>query len=167
MKSIKSQNIKNNFNPLDLVEDIINRNDWDYERDKNKNIHVEVSGDWCDYQLSYGINEDIKLIYISCALDLKIPENRMRDIFSLLAEINEKLLIGHFEVWTEDSWPVLRQSFPIAFNQSLCRNQLEQASIMALEECEKFYPAFQMFAWDNKDAKDTLKHLMLETQGEV
>ena len=59
------------------------------------------------------------------------------------------------------------QAFPIAFNQNLCRNQLEQASIMALEECEKFYPAFQMFAWDNKDAKDTLKHLMLETQGEV
>ena len=79
MKSIKSQNIKNNFDTLDLVEDIINRNDWDYERDKNKNIHVEVSGDWCDYQLSYGINEDIKLIYISCALDLKIPENRMKN----------------------------------------------------------------------------------------
>ena len=72
-----------------------------------------------------------------------------------------------FEVWTEDSWPVLRQSIPVPTNQSLCRWQLEQASILALRECEKFYPAFQMFAWDNKDVKSVLKHLMLETQGEV
>ena len=52
-------------------------------------------------------------------------------------------------------------------NQSLCKNQLEQASLLALAECEKFYPAFQIFAWDNKDVKSTIQHLMLETHGEV
>ena len=167
MKTVKIQNIKKTYNPLDLVEDIIITNQWEYQKDINKNIHVEVGGKWCDYQLSYGINEDIKLIYISCALDIKIPEYKLKDAFCLLSNINEKLLIGHFEVWTEDSWPVLRQSFPIPSNQGLCRSQIEQASMMALEECEKFYPAFQMFAWDSKYANDTLQHLMLETQGEV
>ena len=152
---------------MELVEDIIISNDWEYEKDTNKNIHVEVGGKWCDYQLSFGVNEDIKLIYISCALDIKVPDSKLKDVFCLLANINEKLLVGHFEVWTEDSWPVLRQSFPIPLNQGLCRNQIEQASMMALEECEKFYPAFQMFAWDTKDANETLDYLMLETQGEV
>ncbi len=167
MKTSKLQNVITNYNPLDLIEDIIINNNWDYERDANNNIHVEVGGEWCDYQLSFGVNDQINLLYISCALDIKIPDYRIRDLSDFLVRINEKLLIGHFEVWTEDSWPVLKQSFPIPTNQSLCRNQLEQASFLALQECEKFYPAFQVFAWDNKDVKSTLQHIMLETQGEV
>ena len=167
MKVSKLQNVITNYDPLDLIEDIIISNNWEYERDSNKNIHVEVGGQWCDYQLSFGVNDEINLLYISCALDIKIPNYRVNDISDFLVSINEKLLIGHFEVWTEDSWPVLKQSFPVPSNQSLCRNQLEQASLLALKECEKFYPAFQIFAWDNKDVKSTLQHIMLETQGEV
>ena len=167
MKTFKLQNISINYDPLDLIEDIIISNGWDYEKDINKNLHVEVGGKWCDYHLSFGINNELNLLYISCALDIKIPEHRIKDIYPFLAGINENLLSGHFEVWTEDSWPVLRQSFPIPTNKSLCKSQLEQASILVLKESEKFYPAFQMFAWDNKDLKSTLKHLMLETQGEV
>ena len=163
----KLYNVITNYDPLDLIEDIIISNDWDYERDVNKNIHVEVGGEWCDYQLSFGVNDEINLLYISCALDIKIPNYRVKDISSFLVSINEKLLVGHFEVWTEDSWPVLKQSFPMPTNQSLCRIQLEQSCLLVLKECEKFYPAFQMFAWDNKDAQSTLQHIMLETQGEV
>ena len=46
MKSTKFENIKNPFDPLDLVEDIISNNDWDFERDKNKiyTLKLEVSG---------------------------------------------------------------------------------------------------------------------------
>jgi len=167
MKISRLENVKTSYDPLDLIEDIIITNNWDYERDANNNIHVEVGGQWCDYQLSFGINDEIKLLYISCVLDIKIPDYRLSDVHTFLSSINEKVLVGHFEVWTEDSWPVLKQSFPMPTNQSLCRFQLEQSSLLALKECEKFYPAFQMFAWDNKDAKSTLQHLMLETQGEV
>ena len=167
MKVSKLQNVITSYDALDLIEDIIITNDWNYERDANKNIHVEVGGEWCDYQLSFGINDEINLLYISCALDIKIPQSRLKDLNNFLASINEKLLVGHFEVWTEDFWPVLKQSFPIPTDQKLCRNQLEQSSLLALGECEKFYPAFQMFAWDNKDIKSTLEHIMLETQGEV
>ena len=167
MKISKLQSVNTNYNPLDLVEDIIIANDWDYERDNNNNIHVEVAGEWCDYQLSYGLNEDLNLIYISCVLDINIPEQRFKDIYPFLVSLNERLVIGHFEIWSNQSWPLLKQSFPVPNNQSLCKNQLEQASFLALQECEKFYPAFQIFAWDNKDVKSTLQHLMLETQGEV
>ena len=68
MTIYKLNSVNTNYNPLDLVEDIIIANDWDYERDSNNNIHVEVAGEWCDYQLSYGINEDYNLLYISCLL---------------------------------------------------------------------------------------------------
>ena len=167
MKISKLQTVNTQYNPLDLIEDIVISNNWEYERDNNDNIHVEVGGEWCDYQLSFGINDEYNLLYISCVLDINIPEHRLKDMYPFIASLNEKLLIGHFEIWTDESWPVLKQSFPMPNNQSLCRSQLEQASLLALKECEKFYPAFQLFAWENKDVKSTLQHLMLETQGEV
>ena len=73
MKVYKLKSVNTNYNPLDLVEDIIIANNWEYEREGNNNIHVEVAGEWCDYQLSYGINEDHNLLYISCVLDINIP----------------------------------------------------------------------------------------------
>ena len=96
MKTYKLKSVNTNYNPLDLVEDIIIANDWDYERDNNNNIHVEVAGEWCDYQLSYGINEEFNLIYISCVVDINIPERRLKDVNFLLVSLNEKLLMGHF-----------------------------------------------------------------------
>ena len=167
MKISKLQTVNTDYNPLDLIEDIVISNNWEYERDNSDNIHVEVGGELCDYQLSFGINDEYNLLYISCVLDINIPDHRLKEMYSLIASLNEKLLIGHFEIWTDESWPVLKQSFPMPNNQSLCRNQLEQASLLALKECEKFYPAFQLYAWENKDVSSTLQHLMLETQGEV
>ena len=167
MKISKLQTVSTNYDPLDLIEDIIISNNWDYDRDSSRNIHVEIASEWCDYQLSFGVNDDINLLYISCVLDINIPDYRMKNVYSFLSSINERLLIGHFEIWSEERWPLLKQSFPIPNNQSLCKGQLEQAIYLALKECEKFYPAFQMYAWENKDTKSTLEHLMLDTQGEV
>ena len=84
MKVYKLKSVNTNYNPLDLVEDIIISNNWEYERDSNNNIHVEVAGEWCDYQLSYGINEEYNLLYISCVLDINIPDNRFKDVYSFL-----------------------------------------------------------------------------------
>ena len=167
MKHSKIENSSEHYNPLDIIEDIIINNGWDFDKDKNKNIHVEVGGEWCDYQLSYGLNDAKNLIFISCVLDIRVSEEKLSEVYGLLAKINEKLSLGHFEVWLDDGWPIYRCSIPVPENTILCRGQLEQISIITLEECEKFYPAFQFLAWDNKTAGDSLKHLMLETQGEV
>tara|TARA_E500000178_G_C16846854_1_gene673252 strand:- start:114 stop:617 length:504 start_codon:yes stop_codon:yes gene_type:complete len=167
MTQIKTENYKNSYDLLDIVEDIVLANGWEYDRDDNKNIHVEVGGNWCDYQLSYGINDKGNLIYISCALDIKVSDKKSNEIYKLLANINEKLSLGHFEVWMEDGWPIFRHSLFTSNNHLAFRNQIEQVSIIALEECERFYPAFQFLMWDKKSASDSLDHLMLNTLGEA
>ena len=45
MTIYKLKSVNTNYNPLDLIEDIIIANDWEYERDSNNNIHVEVAGE--------------------------------------------------------------------------------------------------------------------------
>ncbi|MBJ57413.1 MAG: hypothetical protein CMP24_04145 [Rickettsiales bacterium] len=167
MKHTKVENLDIPYNPLDVIEDIIISNGWEFERDKNKNLHVEVGGNWCEYQLSFGYNEANNIIYISCALDIRISQQKHKEVFSLLAKINEKLTLGHFEVWLEDGWPIYRCSIPFTPNLQLCKKQIERISALTLEECDKFYPAFQFLAWGDKDANESIRNLMLETKGEV
>lgn len=167
MTQTKIEDTELSYDPIDVIEDIVIQNGWEFERDKDRNLHVEVGGSWCDYQLSYGYNDVNKLIYISCALDIRISEKKYREIFSLLAKINEKLSLGHFEVWLDDGWPIYRCSIPFVPNMKICRGQIEKISALTLEECDKFYPAFQFLAWGEKNAHEALRNLMLETKGEV
>ena len=52
-------------------------------------------------------------------------------------------------------------------NNSISKKQIEKISLLTLEECDKFYPAFQFLAWGEMSAKDSIRNLMLETKGEV
>ena len=167
MTQIKIENIKNVIDPLNMIEEVVLANGWDYEKDKNKNIHVQVGGNWCDYQLSYGLNDKSNIIYISCALDIKVTNKNSNEIHKLLSNINQKLALGHFEVWLEDGWPIFRHSILISNKKYLCKSEIEEVSLIALEECERFYPAFQFLLWDNKNANESLDSLMLYTLGEA
>ena len=117
-------------------------NGWEYDIDENRNIHVEIGGNWCDYQLSYGLNDTGNIVYLSCALDIKVTKKSSHEIYKLLTDINQKLALGHFEVWMEDGWPIFRHSILISNNNTLCKSQIEEISLIALEECERFYPLF-------------------------
>ena len=167
MSQIKVQNIQKTEDPLDMIEEVVLANGWEYDRDDNKNIHVQVGGNWCDYQLSYGLNEKGNIIYISCALDIKVSDKSSNEIYKLLSNINQKVALGHFEVWIEDGWPIFRHSILISNRKSFSKSQIEEVSLIALEECERFYPAFQFLLWDNKNANDSLDSLMLYTLGEA
>ena len=94
MTQVKAENLYNNINPIDMVEEVVLSNGWDYEVDENKNIHVEVGGNWCDYQLSYGLNDKGNIIFLSCALDIKVSKHNSGEIYKLLTEINQKYLSG-------------------------------------------------------------------------
>ena len=167
MTQIKIENLHEIHDPIDIIEEVVLDNGWEYEKDENKNIHVQIGGSWCDYQLSYGLNDKGNIIYLSCALDIKVTNRGCNEIHKLLSNINQKLALGHFEVWMEDGWPIFRHSILISNKNSLSKSQIEEVSLIALEECERFYPAFQFLLWDNKNANDSLENLMLYTQGEA
>ena len=57
MSQIKLENIRKAKNPIDVIEEVVLANGWEYDIDENRNIHVEIGGNWCDYQLSYGLND--------------------------------------------------------------------------------------------------------------
>ena len=65
------------------------------------------------------------ITHISCALDMRVPENRRTAVAELLAVANEKLWIGHLSLWAEEGLPMFRYSLLLGPELSLSAERLE------------------------------------------
>ena len=154
-------------NPLDIVEKIVEYNDWSFDRRNEQEMAVQVPGTWCDYSLFFAWNDDMGAMHFTCAFDMRVPSDRRTPVVELLAEVNEKLWMGHFGMWTEEGLPMYRHAMPMRGQQEPTLEQMEDLVETALIECEKFYPAFQYVIWGGKSADDAIAAAMIETVGEA
>ena len=98
---------------------------------------------------------------------MRIPENRRREITDLLALINEKLWLGHFDLCSDYNMPMYRHTLLTRGWQRLSVEQLEDLVDVALCECERFYPAFQFVIWAGHSPHDAMSIAIMDTIGEA
>ena len=167
MRATLSSLSNNNFNPLDLIEDVVVSNDWSYNRTDNDTLYVEVGGEWCDYQLTLAWSQDCHLLQYTWTYNIKVPSNKYLSIYSLINKINLNLSAGHFELWTEDGWIMYRNSL-ISFDySSITPEKIDYILSSSLEDCDKYYPTFQFLLWGNKTPRQAIEASLLEIKGEA
>lgn len=152
--------------PIDIVEEIVNANDWAFERTADDEVVIEISGRWCDYRLYFVWEPDLNALYFSCLLDMRVADKKSA-IFELLAVINERLWVGHFDMCSDEGMPVYRYTTLMRGMGGASVEQVEDVIDIALTECERFYPAFQLVLWGGKTPSDALTAAMLEPVGEA
>jgi hypothetical protein len=149
---------------IDLIEQIANGNDWATERSSEDELTLIVAGQWTDYNVSLNWRGDLETLHIACAFDAKIPDNRQNEVYRLVAQINEQLWLGHFDVWIQEGLIMFRHG--LMLNGALATNgQCEAMLKAALEACERYYQAFQFVVWAGKESRDALASTMFETEG--
>ena len=131
-------------NPIDLVQEIVAANDWAHDRASEEELVVEISGRWCDYRLYFVWQEELCAMHFSCSFDTKVPKSRRAAAYELLALVNEKLWLGHFDLSTDDDSPTFRHAALLRGIGAGSAEQVEDLVDIALSECERFYPAFQL-----------------------
>jgi hypothetical protein len=156
-----------NSNPVELVEQVAAAHDWLYERKSDDEIALEITGQWCDYRLYFSWIDDLYALHFACAFEMRVPQYKRTDITDLLARINEKLAVGHFDLWAEEGLPVFRQAVLLRGIGGASVEQVEDMVEIALSECERFYPAFQFVLWGGKSPAEAVEASMLETVGQA
>ena len=159
----------NNFsiNPIDIVEDVIHSKKWTFSRADEYELVAEISSQWCQYRLYFTWSEQIRAISFTITFDLKFPENKSREAHELLALINEKMWIGHFDITSKNGIPAYRHTvLPLPENEML-HHQLEDLVDIAIYECEKYYPAFQLVLFDNTKPIKAIQVGTFETIGQA
>ena len=150
--------------PIDLIEQIASDNDWATERTSDDELTLIVAGQWTDYHVSLNWRDDLETLHIACAFDAKVPDNRLNEVYRLVAQINEQLWLGHFDVWIQEGLIMFRQG--LMLNGALATTgQCEALLKAALEACERYYQAFQFVVWAGKESREALASTMFETEG--
>jgi hypothetical protein len=153
-------------NPVDMVEQIATIHDWTFERSAPDELTLTVSGTWCDYHISLTWRDDLEALHLACAFDFRVPENRLNEMYKLVAQINEQLWLGHFDLWTQEGLVMFRHA--LLLNGSVATaSQCEAMLQAALEGCERYYQAFQFVVWAGKPSREALVSTMFETEGQA
>ena len=153
------------LNPIDVVEEVIYSKKWTFSRADDYELVAEIASKWCQYRFYFTWSEQIRAISLTVTFDLKFPHAKMKDAQELLALINEKLWIGHFDITSKNGIPAYRHtvlSFP---EDEVLHHQLENLVDIAIYECEKFYPAFQLVLFEDSDPGRALAISTFDTIG--
>lgn len=167
MTSLHIETVSQTANPLDVLEALFTENEWPFERAGEDELVVETTGGWCDYRLYFAWRDDMHALHFSCAFDTRIPPEKRRAVHDLLAMINERLWMGHFDLSSQDATPMFRHAVPTRGARALSVEQLEDLMDIALAECERFYPAFQFVLWGGYAPEEAVAAALIDTQGEA
>ncbi len=154
-------------NPLDAVEQVTLANDWPFERRGEEEIVVEVAGKDCTHRLWFAWHAGRETLHLTCAFDMKVPEARRASVFPLLASINERLWIGHFDLYSDEGMVAFRHAILLRGGPGASPEQLSELIEVALGQCERYYPVFQFVIWGGMSPADAMTAALLETVGEA
>ena len=154
-------------NPLDLAELVIMDRDWVFDRPADGELVAEVNGVWCNYRIWFTWQEDSGGLTLSCALDSKFSKQQLNKIYALLALVNEKLWLGHFDICSEDTSVVFRHSLLLRDGAGTTAEHLQELLDHAITESERFYPAFQSVVWGGKTPAEAIEIALFETIAEA
>jgi hypothetical protein len=154
-----------NYNPIDDFEKIVGAHDWPFQRSSDHEIDLTLVGTWCDYHVSVTWSAELEALHMTTTLDVKVGVDKVAEMRTLLSLINEQLYFGHFDLWSEEKLLLFRFGLPLNGGAVATPEQCEQLLQVAVEACERYYPAFQFVLWAGKSAEDAVSAAMFDTVG--
>ena len=153
--------------PVDMLAALFEARGWPHEIVSADEISGEIQGSWTSYQVRAIWRADDNVLQLLCLPDIRVAEAKRRAAYELLALVNEQLWLGHFDVWSQGGMLVYRHGLLLGDEGLLSLTQAQGLIETAVDECDRFYPAFQFVLWGDKTPQDALSSAMVDAAGEA
>lgn len=161
---ISSESLRN---PVDVAELVVMDRDLTFDRLDDGELLAEVNGAWSNYRMWFGWQEDLGGMSLSCSFETKLPKPSLPRVYALLALANDKMWLGHFAVSLEENTVSFRHSIYTGENGGVSTEQVKALLDIAVQECERFFPAFQAVVWGGKSPAEAIEMALFETVAEA
>lgn len=145
------------LHPIDLVETLAERRDWEFDRVGHDQIAMAVEGAWRTYSVSLAWSGYDDMLRLVSTFDMDPPSDRLPELYKLLDKANDQLWGGAFSLWAEHKLMVYRYGLVMAGGGCATGGQVDAMMRAAIENSERFYPAFQLVCWGGAEAGDALE----------
>lgn len=152
--------------PLDVVELVLAAENLTFDRTDDGDLAFALAGDWKDYELWFAWRPEADCLQLCLSVDLRAGKEVRAAAHELLSLINQRVWIGHFEVWADEGEIVFRHALSLPSSE---RPTMAQAASMidaAMEAADRFYPAFD-FMIQGRTPQEAIAACMFETVGEA
>ncbi len=150
---------------LDIAENVVSSEGFAYERTQDGEIHFCATGDMRDHPVWFAWSEGAETLHICLALETATPDLRRRDVCELLTMLNERMWIGHFDLWSDEDAIVYRSALPLCGGVVPDHNQIAAMIAAAIEAGERLYPAMHVLLEGGKTPEEALGAALFETAG--
>ena len=89
------------FDPLDVVEHVLTAENLTFDRTEDGDLAFALAGDWKDYELWFAWRPEGDTLQLCLSMDLTVPRAQRLTAHELIATINPRVWLGHFELWEE------------------------------------------------------------------
>ncbi|MDT7934119.1 MAG: YbjN domain-containing protein [Sphingomonadaceae bacterium] len=160
--------------PIDILEAHFTRSGWACERHGDEEIVASVECAWGTYELRALWRDEDSVLQVVALTGLSVPEERRAAAYELAGRVNEQLWLGHFDLWSNDGQLLFRHAAVLPRGReedeadaSLDPAEAEALIDAALDECDRYYPAFQFVIGGAHDARQALAAALIDVAGEA
>ena len=153
--------------PVEMLASLCEARGWSYDYAGDDEITVEIQGSWATYQLRGIWRPEDHVLQLICLPDIRIPDDKRAPMYEVLALVNEQMWLGHFDVWSNGMVLLYRHAILLGDDGMLSLAQAQTTVEAALDECDRFYPAFQFILWGDKSPADALASALVDAAGEA
>ncbi|WP_375289424.1 YbjN domain-containing protein [Qipengyuania sp.] len=155
-----------NAAPLAMLAALFRAHGWPCEAGPEE-LSGEIQGSWIKYQLKCLWRADDNVLQVLCLPDIRVSEDKRGVANELLALVNEQMWIGHFDLWSNGGTLLYRNATLLGDDGLLSLSQAQALIETAVDECDRFYPAFQFVLWGDKKPREALTAAMVDAAGEA
>lgn len=167
MSLSQSENFDPSADTLDLIEDFLETNSWPHEREEDEAVQCIVPSRWGEMGGLFAMRQDPPAVHFSVTLDVKPLVGKKAAIAELVMMMNERLWLGHFDYWAEESVILFRHALPMLDRDCPSGGEVRSIMAAAVDSIDRFIPAFNFVVWAGKSPREAMDAAMFETHGEA
>lgn len=152
--------------PLDVVEHVLTAENLPFDRTEDGDLAFSLAGDWKDYELWFAYRPEGDTLQLCLSVDLTVPKESRVAAHELIAAINPRVWLGHFELW-DDGEIIFRHGMALMTGEQPSLAQAAAMIDVAVEAGDRFYPAFDFMLRGAKSPQEAIAACMFETVGEA
>ncbi|MEO0358471.1 MAG: YbjN domain-containing protein [Pseudomonadota bacterium] len=153
------------LDPIDIVEQLAAHQDWEFDRIADNQIAMAVQGQWRTYSITLAWSDFDETLRLICTFDMEPPAHRKTHLNAALNAVNDNCWAGAFTYWEDQNLMVYRYGLILAGRHTASADQIDTMISAAVMSAERYYPAFQLVTWGERELADAMQVAIAEAYG--
>ncbi len=166
MRAVEQRHATDEAEPIDMLVAMFEARGWPCMSSGDE-MSGEIQGSWAKYQVKGIWRAEDNVLQILCLPDIRVAKDKLSQAHELVSLINEQMWLGHFDIWSSGSVLLYRHGSILGDDGLLTVRQAQALIEVAVDECDRFYPAFQFVLWGDKTPRNALDAAMVDAAGEA